>query len=78
MATMLRVGDLAASVGSKVAGRQSVEAAGLRVEVPVFLINGEEDGPTLVVTAGIHGAEYACIAAALQLGRSLEPTDLRV
>ena len=29
------------------------------------------------MTAGVHGAEYASIAAALDLGQSLEPNDLR-
>jgi len=29
------------------------------------------------VTAGVHGAEYASIAAALDLGQSLDPKDLR-
>ena len=29
------------------------------------------------MTAGIHGSEYACIAAALELGQSLEPEGLR-
>jgi predicted deacylase len=36
-----------------------------------------EPGPTLVVTGGVHGSEYASIAAALELGRSLDPGTLR-
>jgi predicted deacylase len=43
----------------------------------VWLINGNEAGPTLVVTGGVHGAEYASIAAALELGRSMDPKGLR-
>src|SRR4029079_13006547 len=31
----------------------------------------------LVVTGGVHAAEYASIAAALELGRSLDPANLR-
>jgi predicted deacylase len=43
----------------------------------MWLVNGRGDGPTLVVTAGVHAAEYASIAAALDLGRSLDPDALR-
>jgi hypothetical protein len=42
----------------------------------MWLINGTEAGPTLVVTGGVHGAEYASIAAALDLGRSLDSKGL--
>jgi hypothetical protein len=45
-------------------------------KLPMWLIHGEEDGPTLVVTGGVHGAEYASIAAALELGQSLDPKRL--
>ena len=77
MSETLTVGDFAAEPGNKVVGAQKIEVAGHQVEIPLFLIAGTEPGPTLVVTAGIHGAEYACIAAALELGQSLEPEDLR-
>ncbi|MBZ5498692.1 MAG: succinylglutamate desuccinylase/aspartoacylase family protein [Acidobacteriia bacterium] len=43
----------------------------------MWLINGEKAGPTLVVTAGVHAAEYASIAAVLDLGRNLGPDNLR-
>mgnify|MGYP002378535210 CR=1 FL=1 len=41
--------------------------------VPCTIVRGALPGPTLVVTAGIHGAEYASIAAAQRLSRT--PTD---
>jgi len=44
--------------------------------LPMWLINGVGEGPSLVVTAGVHAAEYASIAAALELGRSLDPGSL--
>ena len=43
--------------------------------VPCSVSRGEADGPTVLVTAGIHGAEYASIAAAQRLAR-LEPGRL--
>lgn len=44
--------------------------------VPCFVLHGAESGPTLLVSAGIHGAEYASIAAAQRLTR-LDPRRLR-
>jgi len=35
--------------------------------VPCFVLRGRDDGPTVLVTAGVHGAEYASIAAAQRL-----------
>ncbi len=40
---------------------------GHSVEIPYWVLKGKLDGPTLVVTAGVHGAEYASIEAANQL-----------
>jgi len=47
-----------------------------KIELPLFIINGKKEGPTLVVTAGIHGTEYASIEAALRLGRTLDPNKI--
>jgi predicted deacylase len=73
----LKVGNLAAAPGQKTMGVQQVKIGEHTLNIPVFLINGRQDGPTLAVTGGIHGAEYASIEAALQLGRSLKPENLR-
>jgi predicted deacylase len=72
----VQIGELRVAPGSKLAGVQKLQVANQEVEMVLFVINGTEDGPTLVVTAGIHGAEYASIEAALQLGRSLIPERL--
>ncbi len=77
MAGEIKVGTLSASRGQKVVGTQTVALGDQVAELPVFLINGNSDGPTLVVTGGIHGAEYASIEAALRLGQTLEPDPLR-
>jgi predicted deacylase len=73
----LTVGDFTAKPGTKVTGVQEIEIAGQQLEIPLFLIAGTEEGPTFVVTAGVHGAEYASIAAALEIGQSVEPEGLR-
>ena len=46
-------------------------------ELPAFVIRGAKDGPTFAVTAGVHAAEYAGIAAAINAGRTLDTQALR-
>jgi predicted deacylase len=74
---MLKVGELSAARGEKHYGVAEFSVDGQPYRLPIWLIHGDADGPTLVVTGGVHGAEYASIAAALELGRSLEPRELR-
>jgi uncharacterized protein len=72
----LAVGALSAAPGEKTFGVETVLAGGQEVPLAFFLVNGDSPGPTLVVTAGVHAAEYASIAAALEFGRSLQPRGL--
>ena len=44
--------------------------------IPVTFINGKYDGPTVLVTAGVHGSEYPGIAASMELGKELAPEDI--
>ncbi|HEV2386527.1 MAG TPA: M14 family metallopeptidase [Candidatus Acidoferrales bacterium] len=74
---MLQVGSLAAARGEKLYGVCEFPVQGQPYRLPMWLANGSADGPTLAVTGGVHAAEYASIAAALDLGRSLDPTRLR-
>jgi uncharacterized protein len=73
---ILKVGTLTAARGEKRFGVNEFSVQGQPYQLPMWLINGSADGPTLVVTGGVHAAEYASIAAALDLGRSLEPGNL--
>jgi predicted deacylase len=74
---MLKVGALSAGRGEKHYGVCEFPVQGRPYRLPMWLVNGDADGPTLVVTGGVHAAEYASIAAALDLGRSLDPQELR-
>jgi len=74
---VLQVGTLSAAPGEKRYGVNAFPVQGQPYRLPMWLINGIAEGPTLVVTAGVHAAEYASIAAALNLGRSLDPATLR-
>jgi uncharacterized protein len=43
---------------------------------PYFAVVGAQDGPTFLLTAGIHAAEYTGILAAIRLGGDLQPADV--
>lgn len=73
----LTVGSLSAEPGEKRHGINEFSVDGKPYRLPMWLINGGTDGPTLVVTAGVHPAEYASIAAALDFGQGLDPKTLR-
>jgi predicted deacylase len=72
----LAVGQLSAAPGEKRYGVVEFPVQGQPYKLPLWLINGDNAGPTLVVTGGVHAAEYASIAAALELGQSLDPIAL--
>jgi hypothetical protein len=44
---------------------------------PYFAVVGEQSGPTFLLTAGIHAAEYTGILAAIRLGRWIEPRHVK-
>ncbi|HKY51634.1 MAG TPA: M14 family metallopeptidase [Candidatus Limnocylindria bacterium] len=48
-----------------------------KYEWPYIALAGRESGPTVLVTAGIHAAEYTGIEAAIRLGRDVAPERLR-
>lgn len=64
------------------AGRQaghlslSIDNAERRVTTPIFCI-AQGDGPTLVLTAGVHGDEYEGQIALTELALSLDPDKIR-
>lgn len=43
---------------------------------PLATVTGEKSGPTVTITAGIHGCEYPGIAAAIRLFKNLDPEKL--
>jgi hypothetical protein len=75
MVGVWEVAGLKAAPGEKAHGMVSLP--GVERPLPLFLVNGDLDGPLAVVTGGLHGCEYTSIDAAIQLGRSLEPGPLR-
>ena len=53
-----------------------IEVPGTDIQLPITLICGEKPGPTLLITGGIHSAEYVGIVAAMELGREILPEQL--
>ena len=47
-----------------------------KIEIPVTVINGVKDGPTVVITAGVHPNELIGQAATVHLAKELEPEDI--
>jgi uncharacterized protein len=48
-----------------------------KYEWPYIAIAGLRSGPTVLITAGIHAAEYTGIEAAIRLGRTIAPESVR-
>ncbi|MGP5431382.1 M14 family metallopeptidase [Enterococcus malodoratus] len=52
------------------------QVRGTKLELPVSIIKGKESGPTVLITAGIHGSEYPGIEAAKRLIQEIDPNRL--
>ena len=56
---------------------QIVDDLALSVKMPVGVVNGVEDGPTLIVTGGLYPTEYCGIEAASRLYNNLIPEKIK-
>ena len=74
----ISVGEITAQPGQVARGFLTTDVGrGITVRMPVVVINGKADGPVFAVTAGVHGAEYPGIEAAIRLSRTLDPSEVR-
>jgi len=74
----ITVGEITARPGQTARGFLTTDIGrGATVRMPVVVINGKADGPVFAVTAGVHGAEYPGIEAAIRLSRTLDPDLVR-
>jgi uncharacterized protein len=70
--------DILAERGEKARGFLTVgETPAGPLQIPVVIINGSSDGPTLCLTAGVHATEYAPIDAVMRTVQALDPSALR-
>lgn len=56
--------------------QKNIEIPGTEVSVPVTIINGAEDGKTIVITSGVHSGEYPGIECAIELAQEIRPEDV--
>lgn len=57
--------------------KDHVHVRGTTLTVPHVIISGREPGPVLLITAGIHNAEFVGIQAAVELSQELDPACIR-
>ena len=65
------IGGLRAAEGEKVSDFLKVVNSDL--EMPVTLISGRKEGPTILICGGVHNAEYVGIQAAMELADEIDP-----
>ncbi|MBR5930490.1 MAG: succinylglutamate desuccinylase/aspartoacylase family protein [Lachnospiraceae bacterium] len=69
-----KIGPLTAAEGEKVSGYLPIVNA--EVEVPITLINGRNEGKTILICGGLHNAEYVGIQSAIELADELDPENV--
>ena len=74
----MNISSIVGEPGKKVSGRILVAYTTSRipVELPVTIVQGINPGPTLVVTAGVHGRELVGIMGLGKVLRDLDPTKM--
>jgi len=79
MKQVLKVGDVSAEPGERKYGPATwVELRdGSRVHLPVFLLNGQFEGPKVVINCATHPTELVGYAAIQILTRKIDPTQLK-
>ncbi len=70
-----QLGNLAVEKGQKVSG--FLELPFTEEALPATMIYGEEDGDTVLITGGIHNAEYVGIETVIGLSREISPKDVK-
>ena len=69
MKNILEINGLKAEVATKVQG--CINILDTDRKIPVTLINGAKEGKSLLITAGVHGGEYPCIKAAIEIAKEI-------
>lgn len=70
----LLIANLGAKAGEKAMGYIAVPET--TIKLPVTLINGKKEGKTVLITAGVHNAEYTGIETAIQLAGEINPDEI--
>ncbi|MEM8562221.1 MAG: succinylglutamate desuccinylase/aspartoacylase family protein [Pseudomonadota bacterium] len=68
--------DIPPATSTRLIWEPSRTFAGMAVDTPVLVVNGASDGPTLCLTAAIHGDELNGIEMIRQVMYNLDPEEL--
>lgn len=71
------VAGVRAAAGERASTVLELSFAGTALRMPLFVLNGVEEGPTVVITAGIHGSEYVGIETAYRFALETDPRELK-
>lgn len=74
MGTAWQLGHLSVQENEKITTHLKLPT--IEEQLPVFLINGSDQGQTVLIMGGVHGCEYTSIDAALKLGQTLEASEI--
>ncbi len=79
MKANFQIGSARAVRGERVYGDVEVSRRvdGTPISIPVILVQGEKPGPVLCLNGGIHGDEFAGMAAITRLAHDIDPAELR-
>ncbi len=67
-------GPFTAAPGERIQGMYPI--LDTKMSFPVTLINGRQEGKTVVLTSGVHGGEYPGIEAAIELSGELQAEEI--
>lgn len=74
---VLRIGHIEAQVGTKECGYLPIcDLNGYGLQMPLMVINGLREGPTLCLIAGQHACEYTGIEAVMRIFTRINPKEL--
>lgn len=68
---VVQIDDLVAEPGQKVSGFVKIDET--NIEIPVTLICGVKEGKTILISGGLHNAEYVGIQSAMELADEIDP-----
>ncbi|MEY8354480.1 M14 family metallopeptidase [Lachnospiraceae bacterium 54-53] len=71
---MIQIGSYRLEKGKKIQG--TLPVINHELELPFCAVSGEGEGPVVLISAGIHGAEYIGIRTALELSGELLPSEV--
>ena len=70
----ITIQNLTARQGEKINGY--INVTNTNIELPVTLICGKNEGDTVLITAGVHCAEYVGIETAIELSKEINPKNI--